>query len=91
MPLQPTRELRQCTVPGCGPVDYEWGVKHGLEIYSPVTADGRYTEQVVPVSLSGISIADAQGRSYYDAASFRATCSKKVHYVTAIRIAVALP
>lgn len=47
--------------PGCGPEDYEFGVKHGLEIYSPITADGRYTDQIVPKELAGMSVADAQG------------------------------
>lgn len=47
--------------PGCGPEDYEFGVKHGLEIYSPITADGRYTDQIVPKELAGMSVADGQG------------------------------
>lgn len=46
--------------PGCGPSDYEVGVKHGLEIYSPLTADGHYTADIVPHELIGMSIADAQ-------------------------------
>jgi isoleucyl-tRNA synthetase len=47
--------------PGCGPEDYEFGVKHGLEIYSPITADGKYTDEIVPAELAGISVADGQG------------------------------
>lgn len=47
--------------PGCGPSDYEVGVKHGLEIYSPLAADGTYTPGVIPASLTGVRIVDAQG------------------------------
>ena len=37
--------------PGCGPTDYEIGVKNNLEIYSPVSPDGRYTELIEPKEL----------------------------------------
>jgi isoleucyl-tRNA synthetase len=47
--------------PGCGPSDYETGVKNGLEIYSPLTPDGRYDTGIIPAALAGMSIADAQG------------------------------
>ena len=39
--------------PGCGPTDYEIGVKNGLEIYSPLSADGKYTDLIEPKELSG--------------------------------------
>jgi len=42
--------------PGCGPVDYEIGVKYGLEIYSPIYPDGSYTEDITPADLAGMSI-----------------------------------
>ena len=29
--------------PGCGPEDYEVGVKNNLEIFSPISPDGKYT------------------------------------------------
>jgi len=47
--------------PGCGPEDYEVGTKRGLEIYAPITADGRYDSTVVPHELAGMSVHDAHG------------------------------
>jgi isoleucyl-tRNA synthetase len=47
--------------PGAGPIDYEIGVRNNLEIYSPVTADGIYTQDVQPHELAGMSITDGQG------------------------------
>jgi isoleucyl-tRNA synthetase len=47
--------------PGCGPEDYEVGVRNELEIYSPISPDGKYTKGVEPAQLEGISVADAQG------------------------------
>ena len=46
--------------PGCGPDDYEIGVKNGLEIYSPITSDGRYTPDILPVDLAGMLVTDGQ-------------------------------
>lgn len=46
--------------PGCGPIDYEIGVKHKLEIYSPVDAAGNYTAEIKPQELAGMSVADGQ-------------------------------
>jgi len=46
------------TAPGCGPVDYELGVKHGLDIYSPIAPDGSYTDDIRPQELSGMSVSD---------------------------------
>ncbi|MBV8660586.1 MAG: isoleucine--tRNA ligase [Candidatus Dependentiae bacterium] len=46
--------------PGCGPDDYEIGVKNGLEIYSPITIDGRYTNEIEPKDLAGMLITDGQ-------------------------------
>ncbi|MGC2310599.1 MAG: isoleucine--tRNA ligase [Candidatus Babeliaceae bacterium] len=46
--------------PGCGPVDYDIGIKYGLEIYSPISADGKYTEDIQPAELKGISVIDGQ-------------------------------
>ncbi len=31
--------------PGCGPEDFDLGIKHGLPIFSPVDESGRYTEE----------------------------------------------
>jgi isoleucyl-tRNA synthetase len=39
--------------PGCGPEDWVVGVQYGLEVYSPVSESGRYTEDVVPKDLAG--------------------------------------
>jgi isoleucyl-tRNA synthetase len=47
------------SAPGCGPEDYLLGVKNGLEIYSPLSADGKYIKGIMPASLEGIAIADA--------------------------------
>ena len=48
------------TAPGCGPIDYEVGVKNCLEIFSPVSADGKYQAGIVPVELEGMSVTDGQ-------------------------------
>lgn len=42
--------------PGCGPEDYLLGVKHNLEIFSPVAANATYTKGVLPVELEGMHI-----------------------------------
>ncbi len=47
--------------PGCGPEDYEVGLKNGLEIYSPLSPDGKYTKGIEPQELEGMSIKDALG------------------------------
>ncbi len=46
--------------PGCGPHDYEIGVQHGLEIYSPVGPDGKYTYGIEPQELIGMPVSDGQ-------------------------------
>lgn len=46
--------------PGCGPIDYETGVKNNLEIYSPISADGRYTDAIKPHELAGMLVTDGQ-------------------------------
>lgn len=46
--------------PGCGPDDYEIGVKNGLEIYSPISVDGRYTVDIIPADLAGMLVTDGQ-------------------------------
>lgn len=46
--------------PGCGPSDYEAGIKNNLEIYSPLTADGRYTTGIEPAELNGKTIIEGQ-------------------------------
>ncbi len=48
------------SAPGCGPEDYEMGVKYGLEIFSPLAADGTYTYGVQPAELIDKSITDGQ-------------------------------
>lgn len=47
--------------PGCGPADYDAGVRNNLEIFSPVSPDGKYTAGIVPSELEGMSVKDAQG------------------------------
>lgn len=46
--------------PGAGPQDYETGIKNNLEIYSPVGPDGKYTAQIEPRELVGMSVTDGQ-------------------------------
>ncbi len=48
--------------PGAGPIDYEIGLKHGLEIFSPVDSAGRYTNQIEPSEWTGLVIDEAQGK-----------------------------
>ncbi len=48
------------SAPGCGPEDYVLGVKNGLEIFSPLSTDGKYTVGIIPEELEGMSIQDAQ-------------------------------
>lgn len=48
------------TAPGCGPLDYEIGVKNGLEIYSPISPDGKYTHGIEPKELEGMAVIDGQ-------------------------------
>ncbi|MGE0010308.1 MAG: isoleucine--tRNA ligase [Candidatus Babeliales bacterium] len=46
--------------PGCGPVDYDVAVKNKLEVFSPLSPDGKYTKGIQPVELEGMSIDDGQ-------------------------------
>jgi len=46
--------------PGCGPEDYEVGVRNNLEIFSPVGTDGKYTAGIEPKELLGMSVQDGQ-------------------------------
>jgi len=46
--------------PGCGPEDYEIGIKNNLEIFSPLTIDGRYTQDILPADLTGMLVTDGQ-------------------------------
>lgn len=46
--------------PGCGPEDYEVGVRNKLEIFSPITSDGKYAFGIEPKELEGMSVNDGQ-------------------------------
>ena len=48
------------SAPGCGLEDYFLGIKNNLEIFSPLSADGRYTQDIEPKELDGMSIDDGQ-------------------------------
>jgi len=48
------------SAPGCGPEDYEIALKNNLEIYSPLSVDGRYTQEIEPKELSGMLVTDGQ-------------------------------
>ena len=47
--------------PGAGPVDYEIGIKNSIDIYSPVSQSGNYTNDILPSELAGTPITDAHG------------------------------
>ena len=47
--------------PGCGPIDYEVGVKNKLEIYSPISSQGTYTQEIEPKELFGLTVTQGQG------------------------------
>jgi len=47
--------------PGCGPQDYDVAIKNKLEIFSPLSPDGKYTSGIFPQELEGMSVADGQG------------------------------
>ena len=49
------------SAPGAGPIDYEVGIKNNLDIYSPITPDGKYTADIKPRELAGMSVTDGQG------------------------------
>ncbi|KKQ33262.1 MAG: Isoleucine-tRNA ligase [candidate division TM6 bacterium GW2011_GWF2_37_49] len=46
--------------PGCGPDDYLLGVKSGLEIFSPISAEGKYAFGIKPEELEGMPVSDGQ-------------------------------
>lgn len=48
------------SAPGCGPEDYELGVKNNLDIYSPISEDGCYTDEIEPKELTGMKVSDGQ-------------------------------
>ena len=48
------------TAPGHGEEDYETGVKHGLEVYSPVLANGRF-DDTVPEFIRGKTTKEGNG------------------------------
>lgn len=48
------------SAPGCGPEDYEMGRRYNLEIFSPISADGKYTAEIEPKELLGMPVTDGQ-------------------------------
>lgn len=48
------------SAPGCGPEDYLLGIKNNLEIFSPLSPDGKYQKGIKPAELEGMSITDGQ-------------------------------
>jgi len=46
--------------PGCGPQDYDIGIRNNLEIFSPISADGLYQQGIVPEELVGMKVSDGQ-------------------------------
>lgn len=47
--------------PGCGPIDYEIAIKNNIEIYSPISPDGQYNQDIKIQELKDMKISDAQG------------------------------
>lgn len=48
------------SAPGCGPEDYEVGIKNKLEIFSPLSPSGKYTKGIKPEELENMPITDGQ-------------------------------
>lgn len=48
------------SAPGCGPIDYEIGVKNNLEIYSPISSSGKYTKEIKPTELIDMPVTQGQ-------------------------------
>ena len=46
------------TAPGHGEDDYQTGLKHGIEVYCPVQADGRF-DSTTPNYVTGLKVFDA--------------------------------
>lgn len=42
--------------PGCGQEDYEVAIKNGIEVFSPITPDGRYATGIIPKELEGMRV-----------------------------------
>ncbi len=59
-PFVSTDEGTACvhSAPGCGPEDYEIGIRNKLEIFSPLSVDGKYLSGIKPEELKGMRIAD---------------------------------
>lgn len=49
------------SAPGCGPEDYDMGIKYGIEIFSPLSPDGKYTKGIQPKELEEMPVKDALG------------------------------
>ena len=48
------------SAPGCGPEDYILGIKNSLEIFSPLSPDGKYTQGIEPKELEDMPITEGQ-------------------------------
>lgn len=46
--------------PGCGPEDYLIALRERLEVYSPLSSAGTYTDEIVPAELKGMPITEGQ-------------------------------
>jgi isoleucyl-tRNA synthetase len=46
--------------PGCGPIDYEIAIKNNIEIYSPITPDGKYSNKIIIKEIENMPVADGQ-------------------------------
>ena len=46
--------------PGCGPQDYDVGLKNKLEIFSPISASGAYTAGIEPEELLNMPVSEGQ-------------------------------
>lgn len=46
--------------PGCGPEDYLIALREKIEVFSPLTPDGKYSADVMPKELEGMPITEGQ-------------------------------
>ena len=47
--------------PGCGQDDYAVGLQNNIEIFSPISSDGKYEEGILPQILVGQKVTDVLG------------------------------
>lgn len=58
-----TEEGTACVhgAPGCGADDYVVGIENGIEVFSPLTVDGKYDVGILPKELEGQEVKNVHG------------------------------